>query len=757
MSIPLPNLDDRRWVDLVEEGRTLIPFYSPEWTDHNVHDPGITLIELFAWLAEMDVYGLNRIPERHLRKFISLIGIRPQPPRPSLAALTPTAKNSPPKSALRIPASLEFEGEDAFGQVTRFRMLNDLNVVPTELKAIQLKDQNGFHDLTSSWQRGETLSIYGEDPQAGAELYLGFSQSLPVGIAASLLFITDDFRAGELLRKALEFEREASAERCRQRDSFLTCDEGTHAVKQRMSARRSEAERHHSARLVWEFLIARDRWRQLPDLHDGGGSGIADDTRAFTLNGRILIKLPQAIAQQQIGQVSSSLHYVRSRLAFGSYDAAPALRYFAINGSFAEQAVPAAILKWTIAASAVVEGDEPRIGRRSRFQLEFNDDGEISNLRFVNDSSAPKFRVLEYRRNSGQLLGLLSIEAVPLGRGDGKPNLQLKLPESPALQYSFRLFTIEQSRWREWSLKDDFAASGRADVHFLLEPTQGVVSFGDGENGRTVPKGTRVIARYDMTRANEGNPQANRITALADTPHNHAMLGDGFADLKALLEHITNPLPTTGGTAAETLSHAIGRAIESVDKTERAVTLADYEALAMKTPGVRLARVSARANLHPSFLCLNAQGMITLIVLPYLPADRPSPSPGLRRMVANYLFPRRVIGTRVEVIGPTYVQVAVQAQVQALRGVNKVDLQRRIVAELNRFFHPLTGGPDGTGWPFGRDVFRSEVLQRIDETVGVDNVLSLALILGCGGPQCGNLCLSANELVAAGEHQIEVV
>jgi hypothetical protein len=48
MGVPLPNLDDRRWIDLVEEGRSLLPFYAPQWTDHNIHDPGITLLELFS-------------------------------------------------------------------------------------------------------------------------------------------------------------------------------------------------------------------------------------------------------------------------------------------------------------------------------------------------------------------------------------------------------------------------------------------------------------------------------------------------------------------------------------------------------------------------------------------------------------------------------------------------------------------------------------------------------------------------------------
>ena len=80
MAVPLPNLDDRRWADLVEEGRALIPLYAPGWTDHNIHDPGIMLMELLAWVAEMDIYWLNRIPDRHKRRFLALAGIQPQPP-----------------------------------------------------------------------------------------------------------------------------------------------------------------------------------------------------------------------------------------------------------------------------------------------------------------------------------------------------------------------------------------------------------------------------------------------------------------------------------------------------------------------------------------------------------------------------------------------------------------------------------------------------------------------------------------------------
>jgi len=69
----LPNLDDLRWEDLLEEGRTLIPAWAPEWTDHNPSAPGITSMELFAYFSEKLMYQLNRIGDKNVLEFLQLI------------------------------------------------------------------------------------------------------------------------------------------------------------------------------------------------------------------------------------------------------------------------------------------------------------------------------------------------------------------------------------------------------------------------------------------------------------------------------------------------------------------------------------------------------------------------------------------------------------------------------------------------------------------------------------------------------------
>lgn len=762
MPLPLPNLDDRRWADLAEEGQSLIPLYAPGWTDHNIHDPGITLMELLAWIAEMDLYRLNRVPDRHRRKFLALIGVRPEPPRPARTVLRFGLPSG--ASELALPETLEFEGKDPFGQPTRFRTLEAITVVSSQLKAVQVKDRAGVHDLTSRWQRGEPLALFGDDPRPGAALYLGFSQPLPVNVPVGLFFTVADLQASEAERARIIQEIMSLREACRPPDSLVNCLDESHPGSGEDASVVSLS--HHSVRTRWEFLDEGGRWQALDSDQVsppgatpargpfmGAPRGVEDDTRNFTLNGRVLVRLPRAMQPKQIGS-APSFYYLRCRFVDGAYDAAPVARSLIPNGVLAEQAVPASLLTWPIAVGASVEGAASP-GEVVSFELQLNPQREITQLRFHDEESdRPRFRVLAFEP-PGTNRGTLSIEAVWVGTATGDPLQAYKLRNAPVLPQGFQVVTLEGEQSRSWTLRPDLDASGRADAHFVLDASSGVVAFGDGERGRVPTKDALIVASFATTRAEEGNLEQGRVNQLADTPHNRAVLPD-FDTVKDQLTEITNALPAAGGAAAETLTHAAGRALTVVERTERAVTLADYERLARETPGVRVARASARANLHPSFPCFGAPGIITLIVLPHLPADKPMPSPALLQAVRAFLTRRRVVGTRVEVVGPIYLKVTVRARVRAHDGVNTLELRQKIITALNRFFHPLEGGPNGDGWPLGRDVYRSEVLQVIDETPGVDHVISLELIPGEGTAQCGNVCLAPTQLVEAGQHQVEV-
>ena len=160
MPLPLPNLDDRRWEDLVEEGRALIPLYGPDWTDHNLHDPGITIMELLAWVTEMDIYWLNRVPDAHRRKFLAMAGVTPRPPQPAWTVLHLRLKAG--ATAQHLPAGVHFEAarsEAASPSTVPFRTLAPLAAIPGEVQTLQLKQGDRFTDLTARLLRGEALAL----------------------------------------------------------------------------------------------------------------------------------------------------------------------------------------------------------------------------------------------------------------------------------------------------------------------------------------------------------------------------------------------------------------------------------------------------------------------------------------------------------------------------------------------------------------------------------------------------------------------
>jgi hypothetical protein len=103
MPIRPPNLDDRRYADILREARQLIPQYTPEWTNLSDADPGITLVQLFSWMTEMIIFRLNQVPDKTYIHFLNFIGEERKPARPALAPLSFTLRN-PDRGAVEIGA-----------------------------------------------------------------------------------------------------------------------------------------------------------------------------------------------------------------------------------------------------------------------------------------------------------------------------------------------------------------------------------------------------------------------------------------------------------------------------------------------------------------------------------------------------------------------------------------------------------------------------------------------------------------------------
>ena len=101
MPIKPPNLDDRRYADILAEARALIPQYCPEWTNFGDADPGMTLVQLFAWMTELTLYRLNRVPDKTYIHFLNFIGEERRRARPAIAPVTFTSRTD---RAIEMPA-----------------------------------------------------------------------------------------------------------------------------------------------------------------------------------------------------------------------------------------------------------------------------------------------------------------------------------------------------------------------------------------------------------------------------------------------------------------------------------------------------------------------------------------------------------------------------------------------------------------------------------------------------------------------------
>jgi predicted phage baseplate assembly protein len=744
MFVPLPELDDRRFRDLVDEGRSLIPTYAPSWTDHNAHDPGITILEALAWVAETAMYGVDRVPDRHRRAFLSLVGIEPEPARP---ASTVVQFATTADDAVLVPSGSELAATLLDGRPGLFQTLGDLSVLPTSLVAIQVSSRGRFSDESDALRRAASTSLFGIDPALDDALYLGFDAPIEEGSRLRLELELADERSGWDERQRLEREilgdLPAWARALGAGAGNTASGLSQHALSQHPMARRHVAlavAQHHSAELTWEAQVGAGVWQRLE---------ARDETRGASLSGSVWLDFPAPTQAARVGVVEAPLHYVRCRLSAGALDRAPLAAAIRANAARARQ-VADAFEGWPIAAGVVAGSPPPPCGAVTGLSVEFRA-GQIVAFDF-DEPSAGKLcvRILEFAPASNQAQGRLVVGARRLGVGTGAPHQRLALPGPHVLTEGFELFTVEGGETLRWEREASLRARGPADRAFLLDFDTNEVVFGDGQNGRVPPHETTIIVVARYTAGAGGNVAAQALSSVADTPSNRAK-----GALAAALQ-LHNPRAAVGGIGPEPLLRAEGRAFQSVQQPERTVTLADCERLALETPGASIARAAARANCIPGLDCHTALGFITVVVLPYLPKGRPQPSPGLLAAVARYLDRRRVLGTRILVAPPEYLEVGVNAEVRAVRGWNKEKLRAAIDAELRAFLDPLTGGPERSGWPLGRDVYVSEVLEGIARVPGVDHVVSLAIVVPGCGPSCGDVCVRPLSLVVSGAHQISV-
>ncbi|MGW1997825.1 hypothetical protein [Embleya sp. NPDC001921] len=287
--------------------------------------------------------------------------------------------------------------------------------------------------------------------------------------------------------------------------------------------------------------------------------------------------------------------------------------------------------------------------------------------------------------------------------------------------------------WVRWDELPSLGLAGPADRVYVCDHATGRVLFGGNGHGRVPPVGPDNVRlrSYRSGGGAAGNVPAGAITQAI-----------GAVAVGA----VSNPRGASGGTDAEPFPDVLRRGPALLRHRRLALTESDVAALARETvPAIAAARALGARDRHGRVL----PGVIRLVVVPRDGTDRPEPTGELLRRVRDAVGARMPAAARLVVEGARYFPVGVAATVRPARAGDAGPVRGAVLADLARFLHPLDGGPSGTGWPFGRGVYLSDLARRLETVPGVDVVTALDLTVD-GVPAGDAVPVDADAVVCAG-------
>ncbi|MBS2537013.1 putative baseplate assembly protein [Catenulispora sp. NF23] len=654
MALPSPNLDDRRFQQFVDDAKRYVQQRCPEWTDHNVSDPGVTLIEAVAYMADQLVYRLNRVPDKNYLAFLDLLGINRFPPAPARAEVTFRLSAPQPNTVLVPPgseiATLRTESEEALV----FGTAEQLRIVPCSLTAVVVQNNGASPtDRTVDVMDGKDVAAFSPAPAPGDALYFGLSAPVPSCVAVLRLSSRVD---------------------------------GV-GVDPRQPP------------LVWEAWSA-DGW--VPCEVD------SDDTGGLNRPGDVALHVPSRHIVSRLAGVEAA--WLRCRVL----EPRPAQPFYAVSPTLRS------------AAARTMGGTVRAVHAETVRDEEIGESSGVAGQRF-------------------------RLSRTPVAVDD--PMLQLE--------------TSDGEGWDRWQLVDTFAGSSPEDRHFQLDPVTGELAFGpalrqpDGgvrQYGMVPLKGMRIrAAAYRIGGGRSGNVARGALSVLRTSiPY---------------VSRVENREAARGGVDGESVAEAKVRAPISLRAQDRAVTVRDYEELtrraAPEAARIHCLPVDEQTKIGGKEVGL---GAVRLLVVPQAVPDvggvlrfeQLVPGDELLSRIAAYLDERRPIGTRLAVGPPYYQGVTAAVTLHAFRGAETDLVRTGAVNALYSYLDPLTGGPTGEGWPFGRAVHSGELYAVLQRVPGVEMVDEVRLhpadpLTGKRGDAAERIELDPSALVFSYDHRVKVV
>lgn len=355
--------------------------------------------------------------------------------------------------------------------------------------------------------------------------------------------------------------------------------------------------------------------------------------------------------------------------------------------------------------------------------------------------------------NSGMARNARSVSGEILGSSDGTPDQSFVVDSPPAREPELwveELSTLSEAAraslsaasgvdvrregssedpdefWVRWEPVEDLLASGPDDRHFAFDRVTGRVTFGDGRHG-DVPSTGRENLRISYVTGGgaPGNVGAGAVSDLQGSI--------------AFVEEVRNAVPADGGADAEATASVLDRAGRKLRDRNRAVGPADFERIARGS-----ARIVERVRCLPGLdeAGTYRPGWVTVLIVPRTGNRKPKPSATLTERVVEGLEKRApaslgggIPDGRLVVRGPAYVEASVTATLQAADVSSLAAVEESAETALAEYLHPVTGGDEGEGWPFGELPCVSDFTALLERLEGVDHVVDLSIEFRSNGDE----------------------